>query len=413
MACLIVFAKISLRLQVSLLLLIVLRLGMPTHAVAQLSARPKYHSYYHALALDRPTAADTVRLYIDRLGSIYPPAPYLPDASFKARKYKQALDEWFYAPKHKAQLSALEKYCGVAPLLASNGRAQHWEQIQDTLATRTARYLNQATRPAGQPGRRPLVALIHGFNNSEVETPFTGTYPALLHEPKLARAVWLEVRWDGLHKRVPVGIWGAAQLNGRYAGLALREVLCRTAPDTPIRMFTHSSGAIVASQALWNSQAGRAEQLKDDIRDLYQQIPTPTHPDIRVGMIVPAVPPDVFYNYPRRTVGLPSRPAQCQPGTGPAYRVVLGQNARDFAVSKGGIAAGGFGVTTLGCEETAFLLARDSCRCGLQKVEFSQASGGTPSPPPYGVGKKLEQHDWALYWRRPQSRDFLRLVLAD
>ncbi|MGI4822637.1 MAG: hypothetical protein ACRYFV_15615 [Janthinobacterium lividum] len=374
--------------------------------------QPKRHSFYEELAVKKPSQADTIRLYIDRLGSIYPPAPYLPDKTFEKIKYIEALDEWYYAPKQQQQLIDLSKYCGFEAVTSVEARAKHWDRIQDTLAVRMARAINVVTSKPSSANRRTLLVLIHGYNNAATESPFAATRSILRAQPALSKAVWLEVRWDGLHQPLPFQIWPAAQLNGRYAGIALREVLWQTDPATPLRIFTHSSGAIVASQALWNSRAGRVED-SDDIRKMYEEIPTPTHGDVRVGMIVPATPPDVFYDFQRRTVAASGQPAHYLPGTEPQYRVVLGQNARDFAVSKGGLLAGSYGVTTLGCKEWAFEQARDSCHCGLQKVEFSQASGSNPSPPPYGLGpgKKLEQHDWGLYWKRPQSKEFLRKVL--
>lgn len=374
----------------------------------------EFHSFYELTARSRPTAADTVRLYLDRMGSIYPPAAYLPDATLRDKKYKQTLTLWYYDPAHRPQLQALSAFCGVpCPAGVLAGRyadAQgHWWKIQDVLARRAAQETDQRTG-----GTRPLAMMIHGYNNSDTELPFLATRNMLRTQVALRNAVWMEVRWDGLHKPTPVFIWGAAQLNGRYAGIGLRRVLCRTQPSTPVRVFTHSSGAFVAYQALWNSSPVNGENAAEDIPSACSLVPTPTHADIRVGSIVPATTPLVFLGFNCRTTGNPDMPDACQRAiTGPRYRIVAGQNRRDEAVTKYGVAPGAFGATHFGSDSAAFVQANTNCGGGLIRVDFVQATGRNPSPCPFGMGKKglLEKHDWGLYWQRQQSSDFLHKVL--
>jgi hypothetical protein len=373
-----------------------------------------FHSFYEQVAKVRPTTKDTVRLYLDRMGNIYPPKEFLPDSTFRQRKYYQVLTSWYYDPTHRAQLRALSAFCGV-PYSAQSTAGNycypegHWWKIQDALARRVAHETDQRTK-----GKRPLVMLVHGYNNSDTDMPFLATRNVLRQQEKLKDAVWMEVRWDGLHKPTPVFIWGAAQLNGRYAGIGVRRVLCRTLPTTPVRIFTHSSGAFVVYQALWNSSPLMNEDPHSDILCACNMVPTPTHLDIRVGSMAPATTPFVFRSYFSRTVGNPDKPTECQLATtGPRYRIVAGQNQRDVAVTKYGKAAGRFGATNFGSDSLAFVQANGYCSNCVERIDFVQARGKNPSPAPYGLGRKglLEEHDWGLYWQRPQHVDFLNKVL--
>ncbi len=364
---------------VAALLIVLLWLVQCPASLAQSS--PGRHSFYQEKAARHASAADTVRLYFDRAGSLYPMPGYLPDNKFDEQQYKQLLTMWYYDPAHRPQLDALSKQCGVANFAVGANWWDHWWKIQQALAQRAAAQLDRLTG-SSRPTRRPLITLIHGFNTRADEEPYDTTRNVLRREPALRSAVWLEVYWDGLHK--------------------------------PLRIFTHSSGAIVASQALWNS----TPVAKDDQQLLWlaSHIPTPTNADVRAGMIVPAMTPLAYMGYEKGTTGTPDNPASCRVVvTKPRYHIVLGQNARDYAVTKQGRAANLEGVTTLGCWESAFDLARQNCHdCDLKRVEFSRVKSG-PSPPPFShrfLGKDLEKHAWGLYWlRHPQDREFLDLVL--
>ena len=399
--------------------------------------RPQNHATFGSQAATAAAPASgsplTLRLYVDGHGSLYPDVA-LPNDQLLKGGYKSSLLNYYYYPGNAAAITTLCQHYGVAlpsPAVATDiihkDASQHWAYIQQVLVKAAAQRINTAVSGPNN-SFRPLIILIHGYNVGDQEhiaqrrhgrlqpTYYDTLQHALvLQRPELQNAVWLEVFWDGLRQNVPLTIWGAGQLNARYVGLRLREVLAATNPALPIRFFTHSSGGIVAAQTLWNSQAGFDSKYDlPEIRHWYEQAPTLQHQDIRVGMIVPALTPDAFKDYAHRT----TLSGQTQTTNQPLYRIIVGQNRKDLPTTKAFMPPTFLGSTAMGCSEKAFNTAKEYCSCDLKRIDFCQTKPGHIPPRAYQfrLGPVplvfWEVHDWRMYLHRDEaSRKLLSAVL--
>ncbi|MFC6223779.1 hypothetical protein ACFP2F_11055 [Hymenobacter artigasi] len=397
-----------------------------------IQTNPAHHAVYCCLKKARQAHSDGIlRLYIDSGGNLYPDASCLPtNTGLRADVNNGSADlEHYYnhnaglRDKLFAQYHQTPQLAGKAGVWNSRG----WQIIQNQLTTAAVRQIDSTT----QQGARPLIMLIHGYNvsdtdhlaaqiscdNSPCKNP---SGHCELPEPYYSRvkdslmatgllpsnAVWLEVYWDGLQEN-PLLIWSAAQLSARYAGLRLREVLSQLDNRTPVRVLTHSSGAIVISQALWNNDAfnggGSAE---DDLTAWAAATSTPTNPDIRVGMLVPALTSQAFTYYGQRTPQVTS--AQMV-----GYRLVVGRNERDYAINKKWVGAEKAGATGMGASLCALKYAAEQTAhypIDLRPIGFCTSTSRKDTPKQYQHGA-YEEHDWLVYFKRQAiMKDFLKQV---
>lgn len=229
---------------------------------------------------------------------------------------------------------------------------------------------------------KTLVILIHGINNKYSEA--RGTYAvarAMVQETCPSSYVFLEVYWDGLTGN-PIGAWGRARQNSKWAGLGLRAILNDLDPSIPTRVLTHSRGAAVISSALWNLPLGENPEADRRFQDRQQALPVPSRPAMRVGLLVPAMDPADFDS--------------C---TAAFDRLVLGINEDDPAVGKGLVPASWNSSTLLGCDLGSFEI---SVRPRFEEgrafaVDFSGS----------------EEHDFKHYLvRKPSVERFLPLLFG-
>ena len=185
---------------------------------------------------------------------------------------------------------------------------------------------------------RTLVILIHGFNT---------TLPEICRAYECARErterfypnrkfAFLEIFWEGLYGDV-FAIWPQAQCNSKWAGLGLRNLLNRLPSSLPIRVLTHSRGAVVICSALWNTELRNTAEADVRYRELQKMLPPPFFPGMRIGLIAPAMLAWDFETYGERCGG-------------EFYfhdRIILGINEDDHALNAGGLS--GIAGTTLGC----------------------------------------------------------------
>lgn len=220
-----------------------------------------------------------------------------------------------------------------------------WWQLQDSLASLATRAVHRATRRA-DGSERTLVLLVHGFNNNAdgAEANYAAVRRAVEdHLPGNDAKVFLQVYWDGLVNDLGIPVWRKAQFNFPLVGLGLRRVLNTVSPEVPIRIVSHSSGGPLVANALWDGAAaistGSSERIRlqrsaavwPRYRDVYAphradtdgRWAIPFHPDIRVGMIVPAMP-GITFDFLRAVPGGPSR-------------IVIGVNENDVAINKFGV----------------------------------------------------------------------------
>lgn len=185
---------------------------------------------------------------------------------------------------------------------------------------------------------RTLVLLVHGINNSyaEARTTYEVVRLKLGQLFRGARFLFLEVYWDGLTGD-PLVAWGRARENSKWVGLGLRRLLGGLDPRISIRALAHSRGAAVVSSALWNLPLREDVPSDEEFRARQAEVPVPVLPRMRIGFLVPALPPQDFESY------FDGRSAFEE-------RVVIGVNEDDPAVGKGFFPSGLFGSTRLGCD---------------------------------------------------------------
>jgi hypothetical protein len=169
-------------------------------------------------------------------------------------------------------------------------------------------------------GRRPLLVLLHGCNNTYPEARRSYHLARLVVQDRLPalKPVVLEIYWDALSGH-PLALWGTAQENSGRVGHGVRRFLARLDRDIPVRVLTHSRGAAVICSAM---------EGNDPLPD-----------DVRLALLAPAMGPEDL----AKTAG--ERRLR---------RVLVGINEDDPVLGKGVLPATWFGDTSLGCSVEAF-----------------------------------------------------------
>lgn len=289
-------------------------------------------------------------IFMDRAGDLYPPAeigldtfhmlnvrngdrPYVhPSADEFA--ILRSLYEWKSSQSEDRDWTSLLAYAGVTK---SGDFSRDWIAVQAKLRKDAAEKINVLGRQGD------VVLLIHGFNNN-----YEAASRWYVHAEAEMRSAAAEhgrpvsfarLYWDGLDGRTPFFIWSKAQYNGFLVGVELRRILADVEGDTPIRVFTHSSGAYVIANALGDGSAAA------ELGKLPSYYPLraaggegylpPVHlKDLRLAMLVPAQPTHAFKNYfydPIAGTAAPDKRAAIP------SRLILGLSKRDIATNKGGL----------------------------------------------------------------------------
>jgi hypothetical protein len=251
-----------------------------------------------------------------------------------------------------------------------------------TIAAEVTAEINEECRKSGST----LVVLIHGIDNLYAEAHRTFELARMRLGELFPRRpmVFLEVYWDA-HVGSPLAAWGNARPDSKWVGLGLRPLLAGIHGTIPVRILTHSRGAAVASSALWNVPLREGLPLDREYAERQGAIPVPSHPDVRLAMIAPAIGEDEFDTY----------------GSTALDRVILGINEDDPALNKGFLGPRFGGSTRLGCRMSAFdevvspLLNRD------RKVAFAVNLSAS------------RDHDFKDYLLRRPVRDHLLPLLLE
>lgn len=273
-------------------------------------------------AVQHAVPAQELVAFVDRHGNLYP-----------GPEVEVNLDAMTAVSEHSAEFASLEALYkrGADPEGWAKMRAQagvpdtgtfdeQWNLVQTKLRASLVQQIQQRTQ-----GTRPLVILIHGFNN-DYATAYAWYHLVSEDVRKLQRdAVVLRLHWDGMvQSGVPVFIWREAQWNAPIVGLGLRDLLRSLPPSQPVRILTHSTGALVAANALGDAtkpldceRPGYAEYCKriSDSNTL------PNQDLYRVALVIPAASLETFQNYPNASRTWPER-------------MILGLNKDDFATDK-------------------------------------------------------------------------------
>ena len=356
-----------------------------------------------------------VRVFIDRYGDFYPPATdsiddaQLLNSSNLLRNYYDAR----YARQFNSNDSARREHdwselLAHHPSVKRGSFEETWAALQDTLVAEYGRAVTAAAGP-----NHAVLALLHGFNNSQDEIRASYDSVAKVVLPKSNDAALLEVFWDGLNVSwffdTPA-VWGAAQHNTYFIGLGFRRLLNEISPSTPIRMLTHSSGGIVATTALWNIESktqdkrGRLFQAEMSMyranRDDAKRFRTPSHPDIRLAMMAPAMPGITFDDYLDRT---PSTSAVRTPAL-----VIVGPNEDDRVLDKYVGLASSHGSTSLGRYVSQYTLHAAPLNKGQPKTRVSCVNFTSLT-----TEERATAHNWVIYITRPAAAEMYELLFGD
>lgn len=440
-------------------------------AVAVISACAHEHVLFidSQLSEERYRRHDVVRLYVDMSGDIYPEnarAWIDPTALKKTGSLYVALRRSLAVNGQQCLLEASDSEhkpcaaaCEIQPVAGercwarehsqfSRGR-QHWLRYQDALWESKA---NEILRLAHEDPAvaRPVVILIHGFLVANAEDDYDKARTricthlfqgrTLTSSPvadvcdqldAVSRPVFVQVNWDGMQGD-ETAAWAYAEYNAPLVGIALRRLVNRLG-STPVRILTHSTGAVVAASLLGDATAALpcAIAAREDahkacangsshaycaysraVRDLDPTMRPPRHRDLRVGMLAPATPAESFsgsMRYPR--LGL-------QPQVD-GTTIVLGMNPEDYALNKEiralrvRLGAGSHGATSLGtggerfdryCAMVATLGQREHPPL-VRGFDFSRSN----PPEPYSERSK---HDFEKYLERQKMAPFLAALFG-
>jgi hypothetical protein len=326
---------------------------------------------------------EAAAFYMDRYGDLYPPAsvsldlfhfinvrngprPHVPPGTPEFASLK-SLYAWKAerAPGTDRDWPKLLAYAGVT---ASGVFEADWAMVQGVLRKREAQRISTLGGEYDD-----VVLLIHGYNNNhpdalawyrDVESNFRDEGARYGR-----RVAFVRMYWDGLKGTTPLFIWDNAQYNGYLVGLELRRLLSDVEGDTPLRVFTHSSGAYVITNALGDASAGAQIPMMglkypDRSAGTAPGYAPPTQlRDVRVAMLVPAQPTIAFRNYFRNADT--GQPDPAKRALVP-QRLILGLSKRDAATNKYGVIPCGWkGATCMAVK------IRQSCRQVAEDLEIA------------------------------------------
>jgi hypothetical protein len=385
-----------------------------------------------------------VRLLYDRFGNLYPDGSVKIDGEETIRPVPRQNGgqgnwslQWHSRQRPQVWTQFAARYLAADTLPYSDER---WETVQDRIRAEALAAITARSRPGA-----PIVILVHGFNVSE---PSPGKRDAMdaardsltaWYGARFPGMSFVEVRWDGLVGGGGALIWTYAQANGYFVGMELRRILTALPHDRPVRILTHSLGAHVVTAALWNVSSklsgtvladnvngtarARAEWIRYFNGFSSPTYETPTHPDLRLAMIVPAMPGLTFGGetntdyYDRNFSGRPAVTANYQmPENGPPStydRIIIGQNQIDEVIRKYFRVPSLYGSTTLGSEYSEFqsvasiLNGRPALNGGRSVVAYRVDIREAPP----GVNPK--KHAWDLYLRRNNIRQLTDCLFTE
>jgi len=278
-------------------------------------------------------------IFLDRSGDLYPPAavPVDRDGMLGLGLPRHEVTEANVATlrAHFERQSRLQSPAWLALLRASAVTpradfADTWDRIQAKFRDETVARLNRSRQ-------QELVFLVHGFNNTQDEASAWMDPVAQRMQRRRPSAQIVKVYWDGLQgNRWGVGIWSKAQFNGPRTGQGFRRILSDLGSDHPVRIFTHSSGAYMITNALGDGGASFNRFRSDPVvaaraggRAAGYALPF-NLTDLRVAMLIPAQPWTAFNAYADGSGVVPER-------------LILGTSRRDIAASKAMLPCNWFG----------------------------------------------------------------------
>ena len=299
--------------------------------------------------------AETVRVAVDRHGSIYPDDLYLHTNDLQLTDF--SLKEYFRKTdctnlseesigREICQLHHDEENSVKSSDIDPKESLEKLRSIEKTVWQQKAVEITNALESTN----RDLAILIHGFNDSTPELtflPMKKLIKSSYYYHRKETPLFLEVVWDGTDSALG---WPKAQFSGPLVGLELRLLLNEVASTLKakgsslpnILVTTHSSGAYVIGSTLgnpseaWNYKSDALsdrmiEKLTCSQNECCDAGPykLPDYPSIGLAMYAPATPSNTFVGIIEE--GSKKAPLGLQANN---LRVGFSINENDYALNK-------------------------------------------------------------------------------
>jgi len=267
--------------------------------------------------------SDRVRIFLDREGNYYPFHFRINDKEL--RRDSSSLAVWYR--HHPGKFREL-----CARYMINTGTVQEqMEQLNEAIALELAKEIDQKSS-----GKTHINFYIHGFNKKAWNGDFLFNPSSRVDNKKMRKAIghnqddhmpYVEVYWDA-NKMSAVG---SAIGNRGYklfavsttpsaerVGLSLRRLFLHMA-DKPVNIITHSTGALVACELLFNASSSGLL--------LENKLSTPAQANIKACLVAPAIGGDRFKQYLERGP-LTIKPADSK------YQIAIVYNTNDYILNK-------------------------------------------------------------------------------
>jgi hypothetical protein len=260
-------------------------LPQPYNEQAKFAVRFGKHCKIHA------PAPNVVRIFMDKDGNYYPDI-YIRDRALI--KNHNSLSEWY-----RNNINAFDILCKKYEIPQGTFE-QKLDQLNDAIANNLVIEINTKSS-----GCDIVNVYVHGFSKKAygcrlIDRHSTGDNKKLeisMSGKTNKKLFFVEVYWDskfinvffGAHKSKGYYIYRDYSIsNALHVGLSLRKVISNI--QTPqLNIITHSSGAIVACEILFNA---------DTVNPYLQTvIPTPIQQHIKTCMIAPSMSAAIFDTY--------------------------------------------------------------------------------------------------------------------
>ncbi|MEI8279470.1 MAG: hypothetical protein WCG87_06875 [Bacteroidota bacterium] len=278
----------------------------------------------------KPFASNTVRIYMDRLGNVYPTTYSINEDVF----YMHGVPCKKRCVK-KYDCANLEEYFTKYDIIGMNNlkRDYHATDFDGVQSELVKTYASEINSRLAKSKSKKLVMLIHGFNDATPYDAYNLVEDHISDKFGNTDATYLEVYWDGLTGmcRDPKcnGIWNIATTNAAWAAVTLRKVMAKVNNNTDVYVITHNLGAGVAARMMFNNgwDCCPTSKCQDNPNIVMKKLATPRQRSITLAMLAPAIPGVGTFHNINFTVP--------QNSSSNYKRVVVGYNEHDRSIRGG------------------------------------------------------------------------------
>ena len=231
-----------------------------------------------------------VRLYLDRYGQIYPSNGFKADPNIFYMRGDFCHSE--YGRCRHGDAANLMTYFNYHDEdgfdeVAKAYKVSSFEGLQKKLLKEYAKTINSKLRESKS---KKLVFLIHGFDNSFTYWEYIRMREKINEYTGEDDIVYVELYWDALRDQNAAYTYSRAEINSLFVGYTLRKLLANIDENINLTLLTHSIGASVATQALFNVDKWRDRYFQYYLDDIGFGLPTPKQQNITLAMLAPAIP---------------------------------------------------------------------------------------------------------------------------